>query len=123
VKPLRPVLHAADDGGDTQAEERVGEDRADERRLHELRQPLPQGEHRDDELGGVAERRVEQPAESRSQPRRDVLRPLADADRERDERERRAGEHGPRGTVGALDPERGRDAGEEDREPAGHGRK
>ena len=50
VEPLRPVAKPADDERDPEHEHAVREDRADERRLDDVDEPVVQGEERDEEL-------------------------------------------------------------------------
>ncbi len=78
-------------------EEEVRDDAARERATHDLGQPIVHREQRDDELGRVAEGRVEEAADTGARVLCSVLGGLADDPRERDERDR--GEHelgGPR---------------------------
>ena len=63
VELLHVVLEAAEQERRAQHEQRVGDDRAGDRRLHQRVLPGAQGGERDDQLGQVAERRVEQPAD------------------------------------------------------------
>ena len=62
-------LEAADEHRRAQHEQDVAEDRADHRRLDDLVQALVQREESDDQLGGVAERDVQQAADARARAR------------------------------------------------------
>ena len=61
--------------------------RAGERAAHDLRQPGVDREERDDQLGRVAEARVEEAADAGARVLGCVLGRLADQPRERDERD------------------------------------
>ena len=56
VEALPAVAQAADEEGQAQYQERVGQDRTDEGRLHDDDQALAQGEEADEQLRQVAER-------------------------------------------------------------------
>ena len=56
---LRAVLQPAGDEGEAEDEEQVGEDRADERGLDDGNKARPEGEEGDEQLGQVAEGRLQ----------------------------------------------------------------
>jgi hypothetical protein len=62
---------------------------AGDRGLHQVEHARVQGGQRDDELGEVAQGRVEQPAHGVTGPRRHALRRLAERRRQRHERQHR----------------------------------
>ena len=70
-------------------EQEVRDDASRQRAADDLGEPLVDGDERDDQLGRVAERRVEEAADPRARVLRGVLGRLPDQPRERDERERR----------------------------------
>ena len=72
-------------------EQKVADHRAGERAAHDLGQPFVHGEERDDQLRGVAERRVEEASDAGSRVLRSVLGRLADQPREGDQRD--GGQH------------------------------
>ena len=78
VEPLRAVAQAAEEEGEPEHEQRVGEDRADERRLHHDDEPRLQAEDRDEELGQVAQRRLEDAGRARAEAVAELIRALAD---------------------------------------------
>ena len=80
---------AAEGEREAEDEEEVADDATGQRAAHDLRQPVVDGEERDDQLGRVAEGRVEEAADSRARVVGRVLGRLADQPGERDERERR----------------------------------
>ena len=61
----RPLLQAAGEEGEAQHEQAVAQDRADQRRLREDHEALLQGEDRDEQLGQVAQRRLEDAGRAR----------------------------------------------------------
>ena len=75
---LGPVPQPADQHARAEDEQQVADDRAGERRLDDLDQPGLQGEERDDQLGDVAERRVEDAADLRAGQRAEPLGREAD---------------------------------------------
>ena len=97
AEPLHAVADAADEERDPEHEHAVGEDRADERRLHDVDEALVQREERDEELGQVAERRLDD-ARAAPEPRREPSCSVACADeaRERRQGDRRDDERQPR---------------------------
>ena len=64
VEDLLAEFQAAEQRAQPEDEEDVPDDRARERRLHQVVQARPEGEDRDDEFRGVPERRVQQPSET-----------------------------------------------------------
>ena len=87
VEALRAVLEPADEEGDAEHEHAVREDRADERRLDDVDEPLVQSEERDEELRQVAEGGLDDAGAARAEPRAQLLGRRSD----------RAGERGERG--------------------------
>jgi len=83
------VLETADDESGAEHEHAVREDRADQRRLDDLDQPVVQSEERDEELRQVAEPRLYDARAAGAQPRSQLLRRGADEARERGERDGR----------------------------------
>ena len=81
---------ARDESG-AEDEQEVADDATRERPADDLGQPLVHGDQRDDQLGRVPERRVEEAADAGPGVLRCVLGRLADQPRERDEGDR--GEH------------------------------
>jgi hypothetical protein len=77
---------ASDDDREAEAEERIADDRAGDLRLDDVRVPFEQHEDREHELGGVAERRVQQAADRRTGPVRDLPGAAANPFGERDDR-------------------------------------
>ena len=75
-------------------EQQVADDASRQRAAHDLRQPLVDRDQRDDQLGRVAEGRVQEPADTRPRVVGSVLGRLADQPCERDERDRRQRELG-----------------------------
>ena len=73
---------------DPEHEDAVREDRADERRLHDRHEALVEREEGDEELGQVAERRLDDPAAPGAEPGAELLGRVADDPRERGERDR-----------------------------------
>ena len=73
VEALPLAADAADQHRGAHDEQDVADDRADDRGLHDLVQPLAEREQRDDQLGRVAEGDVQQPADARARARRQLL--------------------------------------------------
>ena len=91
----RPAIEratAAEGEREAEDEEEVADDATGERASDDLRQPVVDCEERDDELGRVSERRVEEAADPRARVVGRVLRRFPDQPRERDERQRREDE-------------------------------
>ena len=86
-----PVEPTATSGEERCAEheQEVPDDASRERAANDLGQPFVHGDQRDDELGRVSERRVQEAADPRARVLGRVLRRLADEPRERDERDGR----------------------------------
>ena len=78
VEPLRPVAQAAEEEGQPEHEQGVGEDRADERGLDDDDEAGLEAEDRDEQLGQVAERRLEDARRARAEPVAELVRALAD---------------------------------------------
>ena len=96
VESLRPVSDAADEKREAEHEHAVRDDRADERRLHDADQAVAQREQRDEQLGQVPERRLDDAGDRRAEPAAELLRCAADEarehrDRQRGDEERRTG--------------------------------
>ena len=64
IEALHRVAETADEGCSAEDEEHVADDRSGQRGLDEIGQPLTQGQDADDQLGGIAEGRVQQPADA-----------------------------------------------------------
>ena len=101
VERLLVAVPAADEHGRAQHEQDVPDDRADDRRLDDLVQPLLQGEEGDDQLGGVAEGDVEEAADAGAAAGGELLggaahqrggRDHAERGRDEDQRRRRVRE-------------------------------
>ena len=60
--------HAPEQKRDPEREQEVGQDGANERSAHHVEQAGLKRDHGDDELGRVAERRVQQPADGITSP-------------------------------------------------------
>ena len=88
VELLRPVAQPADDERDPEHEHAVREDRADERRLDDVDEALAEREERDEELGQVAERGLDDARAARAEPGAELLGRGADEPGERGERDR-----------------------------------
>ena len=88
-----PDLDPPGDHRGTQAEQEIAHDRAGERRLDDIDQPPMQGEQRDDDLGGVAQGRVQQAPQGRPERLRQGLGRIAHQPGERYDRQRRGEEH------------------------------
>ena len=80
------VLQPAEEEGEAQHEQQVPQDRAGQRCLHDLDLAFEEQEDRDDQLGDVAERGVDQSAEARTDVQRQLLGGAADQSRERQDR-------------------------------------
>ena len=100
VDPRRPgiellavVAHPADQQRHAQRHEEVGQDGADDRGPDQLQQPGPERHRGDDELGEVAEGRVEEAADRGAGAFRDLLGALHDQAGGRDDREGRREKH------------------------------
>src|SRR5690606_3321683 len=81
-------LQPAPDRAQAEDQQDVADDRAGDRRLDQVVKPGPERHDRDDQLGGVAEGRVQQPADAFTQPLCELLRRPAHQARERDDRQR-----------------------------------
>src|SRR3989442_1732502 len=86
---LHLVLHAAREHAQPEDQKQVPDDRAGERRLHDLRQTARQGKDRDDEFGRVPERRVQEAADSGTGVFSEFLRGEAEEPGKRDDGETR----------------------------------
>ena len=106
------MLEPADQHRGAHDEQDVAEDRADQRRLDDLLQPLLEGEEGDDQLGRVAERDVEEAADAGTRAGRELVGRLAHERGGRDDAERR-GREDDRG-LGARELEDDRDRDERD---------
>ena len=82
AEALHAVPQAACEEGDPEHEDAVGEDRADERRLHDGHEALVQGEERDEELRQVAERRLDDAGRAGAEAGAELLGRVADEARE-----------------------------------------
>ena len=87
----RPALDLATPSGDereAEHEQQVADDGTGQRAAHDLRQPLVDGDQRDDQLGRVPERRVEEAADPGAGVLGRVLGCLSDQPGERDQSRR-----------------------------------
>ncbi len=111
------------DEREAEHEEQVPDHAPCERPANDFGEPLVDRDQSDDQLGGVAEGRVEEAADTGARVLGGVIRCLSDQPGKRDERER--GEHELRYLVGVGEVvERDRDRRERERseeEPTGHG--
>src|SRR5258705_7821587 len=82
MEGLRPVTRPADEKRQAEDQEGVGEDRADEGRLNDDHETRPQGEDRDEQLGQVAERRLEDAGRRRPESLAELVGPLPDQHRQ-----------------------------------------
>ena len=116
IGPSRPTTIAA-----AEHEQRGRDDRAGDRAANDVRQAAADREERDDQLGRVAEARVQEAADAGARVLGDVLGRLTDQERER--HERRRGEH-EAGRAADAEREMGdeRDRGERERDPEEHSR-
>jgi len=89
-------------------EQQVPEDRPGQRRLHDLDAVVEDQEDRDDQLGHVAERRVDQPADARPGVQGKLLRRAADQSRQRKDGRGRGQEYRQVGATGDLERDRDR---------------
>ncbi len=94
-----------------QDEEGVADDRSGQRRLHDLGQPFPQCHDRDDELGHVAERGVEEPPDPFAGSRGEVLGGLAHPAGQRNDADS-GEEEEPDVRLGRYQPDHDRDRGQ-----------
>ena len=95
IEALRAVLDAARERRRAEDEQGVPDDRARQGGLDETQEPGTEREDGDDELGGVAEGRVQEAAERGADPVSGVLGADADPAREGQEGERGPGEDRP----------------------------
>ena len=86
---LLVILEAAKQQRDAEHEQRVGDDRAGHRRLHQHELPGAQGRERDHQLRQVAERRIEQAADRITGLGRHRLRGVTEQRRQRHDRQDR----------------------------------
>ena len=113
-------LGRAGDDHESEHEERVGEDRAEDRRTRHDDLAGGQREHDDEELGQVAERRLHQPRHRRPEALAHLLRRERDDPGETGERERRDHERQQRRRAYEMrDPGPERDGGDEHRDDPG----
>ena len=99
------MAQPADQHARAEHEQQVADDRAGQRRLHDLDQAGLQREERDDQLGDVAERGVEDPADLRAGQRPEPLGGQPDDPGEPEDRGRRHDED--HGLVGVRRPRAG----------------
>ena len=100
LEMLRPVLQATEQEGETQDEQGVREDRTDEGRLDDQDQAGLQREDADEELGQVAEARLQHAGRARPQAMAQLIRALADHRGEPRQRDARQDEDDNRIEVG-----------------------
>ncbi len=91
-----------------QDEQDVADDASSDRRLDHLIEPGLEGKHRDDQLRGIPECGIEQPADARSHAFGDRLGRRSDLPCQRDDRRRREHEDDKRGGVEKLGDDRRR---------------
>jgi hypothetical protein len=102
VEGLRPVLEPADDEGESEHQHAVRDHGTDQRRLNDERQPLMQGEQRDEELGEIAQRRLDRAGRRGSDSAAELLRRSADEPGEHRDGKRRKDEGHHRLRVGEV---------------------
>src|SRR4051812_6593130 len=85
VESLRAELQAANEEARAEHEEDIAEDAPRQRRLDRRREARPERDDGDDQFGGVAERRVEKPTETRPRVECNLLRSTTKKTRERDQ--------------------------------------
>src|SRR5512132_3275892 len=90
--PVEAHVPRADEEREAENEQDVADDASGQRAADDLGQPLVDRQQRDDQLGRVAEGRVQEPADARAGVVGRVLRRLADQPGERDERKCRQDE-------------------------------
>ena len=88
VEMQAPVFETTDENRDAQHEQRVREDRSDERRLNDLQQTGAQGERADEHLGKIAERRLQHAGGPGTEMFADLLRATRHVHREQRQRDR-----------------------------------
>jgi len=99
ARPAVEIPAAAEGEREAQDEEEVADDATGERAAHDLGQPVVHGEERDDELGRIAERRIEEASDPGARVVGRVLGRLPDQPGEWDEGQR--GEHEELDVAGA----------------------
>ena len=82
VESLGPMTEAADEERQAKDEQQVREDRADQGGLDDDHETGPQGEDRDEELGQVAERRLEDARRRRPESLAELVGALPDQHRQ-----------------------------------------
>ena len=101
--------HAPEQKRDPERKQEVGQDSANERSAHHVEQAGLKRDHGDNELGRVAECRVQQPADSITGPGRNLLRGVDKQARNWNDRERSGEEHERRRDApNVLEPDRDR---------------
>jgi hypothetical protein len=88
VEALEPVPKPPDGERESENENAVREDRADQRGLHELDQAVVEGEEGDEQLGQVAERRLNSARARRAEAAAELLSREPDGAGEPGDRER-----------------------------------
>jgi hypothetical protein len=116
VEGLALPLQPAGQDRRAQDEEHVSDDRSGERRLHDVVEPPVEGHERDDELGGVSEGRVHEPADAGPEPRRELFGRLPHDAGERNDRRAGESEHEERIPREPVRDDRERDEAEEELE-------
>ena len=91
-KCMRPCLTPPTKIASPSTSSELREDRSDQRGLHDLHQTGAEAERADEQLGQVAERRLQHAGRARAQVRADVLRAARDVHREQRQRDRGARE-------------------------------
>ena len=122
---LGPVAQAAEQDARAEDEQQVADDRAGDRRLDDLDQAGLEREERDDQLGDVAERRVEDAADLRPGERPEALGRQADDPGQPEDRRRRRRRRERRvGVEAEVEDDRGDadDDGADERDPRRSGR-
>jgi hypothetical protein len=95
IEFLRAASEAADEERCAEHQQQVADDAAGNRGFDQADAPVVERDDRDDQLGGVAERRVEKSPERRTGPACELLGAEADQARQRHERDR-GGDEDPR---------------------------
>ena len=93
------VLDPTDENGDAEDEQRVREDRSDERGLDHLHEAGAQTERADEKLGKIAERRLENSGRAGIEMRADVFGAARHVHREQRQRDGGGGELHDRATA------------------------
>src|SRR5262245_60782477 len=100
------MLETAREQAGSEDEEAVADDRSRDRGLDDLTEAVGEPDRRDDQLGGVAEGRVEEPADPGARPLGEGVRRPTHETRQRNDAERRNGEDRDRRRMQDLEQDR-----------------